>query len=724
MRTHHLLALLLGLTSAPSTHADHDAGGAAESREKAAILQKVAPSLVRVEYTLRYDGGHEPKTRDWGTRCASCGQFHTERIDRLVRDERPIERAGFLVAPDRVVTSHLLVNPRFIERISVRHGDQTVDATLRAYAIEQKGVTLGLAMPLKSATPLSFEPDSPTGSLFAVTYQQAGGRWHSGISEFSERLLMRDDGAVRLQSPSEAVIVDERGRAAGIALREDLPADGSWKMAPAKWPSVSADAIRTHAASLSGAQSMLARVSLHFRSPREEAGRHGMRGRMPGPGGEERSATEINAAALLLDDGIVVILAAIPPSETVRLENIRVYRESGPIPADFVGSLTDYGALVARLKDPLPVGGHLSTQANEDLRASLLLGVEAEIAGDQLQRHVEPLRMADLSPGRQRMLIPELAGDGENVFLFDLEGKLLAAPVEVRERALGEERRWRSTDTILLPASALAAILGDLPAHIDPANVPQSEADEQRLAWIGLDLQPLDASLARVHGISNQTNNGESGAVVTFVYPGSPAATAGIEPGDILLRIRLHDHPRPYPVQLTDERSWNEPFPWDQLDQIPEQYYHMLPQPWTSVANSFNRFLTDLGTGRSFMLETAREGRLQNHLLEVVRGPDHYDSAPEFKSEGIGLTVRELTFETRRFFQREQDSPGLVVARIEPGSSASTGGLKPFELITHVNDQPVRTIDEFSEAAKAGGDIRLAVQRMHQGRIAIVRAGR
>lgn len=716
-----LLIVLTGLTCGPALEADRPAGAPASADEMFALLEEVVPALVRVEYFLRYDRSEEPESHDWGNRCASCGRFHTERIGDLVEEERPIERTGFLIAPDRVVTSHLLVSPRFIERISVTRDGETVDATPRSYAVDQKGVILGLTAPLAGARPLRFDGD-PNSPLFAVTYQQASGQWQAGLMPFGEHVLIRGDGARLLQAPAEAVAVDRRGRAVGVTFREELPADGSWKTDPQNWKALSVEEVQARSSHLGGPESALVRATLHFRSPREEPGQS-TRQSYYGGGGDEEIATQKDATAVILEDGLVLVLAAIPPSATARLEQIRIHQTDGLTTAEFVGSLKEYGALVARLDRPLPIPARLSAGPLDDLRGRLLFGVAAEVAGDQMQLRVSPLRMADLVPGRQRMLLPELAGDGENTLLFDLEGNLLALPVGVRERTLGQENRWHSAEEILLPATRLAEILNDLPAHIDPANTPKDEAEEQRIAWIGLDLQPLDANLARIHHVSTQTDDGDSGAVVTFVYPDSPAAAAGIEPGDILLRILVDGQSRPYPVRLSDERAWNEPFPWEQLDQIPEQYYHMLPHPWSPVANSFNRFLTDLGTG-FFTLETAREGEFRNHLLEIVVGPPHYDSAPQYKAETIGLTVRELTFETRRFFQRDDESPGLVVARIEPGSSASVSGLKPFELITHVNDQPVRTIDEFSDAASAGGEIRLAVQRMHQGRIAIVRAPR
>jgi S1-C subfamily serine protease len=55
--------------------------------------------------------------------------------------------------------------------------------------------------------------------------------------------------------------------------------------------------------------------------------------------------------------------------------------------------------------------------------------------------------------------------------------------------------------------------------------------------WLGLDLQDLDPRLSEMMQLPEQL----SGALVSRVHPGSPAATSGIERGDII--SRMDDHP-------------------------------------------------------------------------------------------------------------------------------------------------------------------------------------
>jgi len=58
----------------------------------------------------------------------------------------------------------------------------------------------------------------------------------------------------------------------------------------------------------------------------------------------------------------------------------------------------------------------------------------------------------------------------------------------------------------------------------------------------------------------------------------------------------------------------------------------------------------------------------------------------------------------------------VIIAKVERGSKASVAGLKPMEIIRTVNEQPVKNAKDFQAAIKAGGEYKLAVKRMTQGR--------
>jgi serine protease Do len=81
-----------------------------------------------------------------------------------------------------------------------------------------------------------------------------------------------------------------------------------------------------------------------------------------------------------------------------------------------------------------------------------------------------------------------------------------------------------------------------------------------------------------------------------------------------------------------------------------------------------------------------------------------------------------VTYEVRRYLQRKADEPGVVVSKVEPGGRAGVAGVRPYELITHVNDQPVNNVGEFEKLTAASGELKLSVRRMAKGRIVTVKA--
>ena len=85
----------------PTTPADH-----------AAVADVVRPSLVEVRYTLRFDKGEAPTGGGWGERCPNCGRHHGDHLESFVKEERPLETAGFLLSPTNVLTRDAHDNER------------------------------------------------------------------------------------------------------------------------------------------------------------------------------------------------------------------------------------------------------------------------------------------------------------------------------------------------------------------------------------------------------------------------------------------------------------------------------------------------------------------------------------------------------------------------------------------------------------------------------------
>jgi len=680
--------------------------------EQAAIAEAVAPSLVRVEITLRYDKGEEPRAGAW-PECDNPGHFHDSLLPAdVVNEERPTELAGFLVAPNRVVALDPMIHPRFVESIAVRYKDDVVKARPVAYGKDQMAVFLELERPLKNAAPLKFDPQRKEPYL-TVSYDRASGVWTTNVDPLPEGFSVTETGHKYCPAPLGGLIVDSRGRPVAISMRDEMPPDDSWKGPPSAWAVVTADDLAKMLDSVSGRLcSGAMRVTLYFRSPRKDL--RNMRSRE-----EEKGATEQYATGVLIDANRILILANLRPGVTARLERILVHPDKGePIAARFTGSLKDYGGLIATLEKPAGACVTLSPKNVLDCKGRLLPVAEVRLHGEDWSIYYEHRRIEGFTVGWRRQVYPQLfqKGDGEELVVFDEDGSLLALPIARREKVALEDRP-SAGQPLATPVAYLRPILEDLPKYVDANNVPLREDEEARLAWIGAELQPLDEELARANRVSDLTHDGQTGAIISYVYPGSPADKAGVEAGWILLRLRVEGQPKPLEVRLGGEERMEGPFPWEELDEVQEQYYDRIPTPWPSVENQLTRALTDLGFGTKYKAGFFSGGHVIEKDLQVAPSPAHYESAPRFKSAALGLAVRDMTYELRRYFQKKDDEPGVVVSKVEPGGKASVAGIKPYEIITHVNDKPVINVKDFAQATAMQDELRLSVKRMTRGRV-------
>jgi hypothetical protein len=681
----------------------------------AAIAEALTPSLVQVEYTLQYDKGEAPRAVGWVERCPNCGRYHNALGDfeELIREERPLQAAGFLVSPTQVVTRDLMMHPRFIKKVVVRHGNEAAEARPESYARDQVAVILTLDRTLPGTKPLIFDAGKPPPYV-AVSRGQ-----RQGILQVSVRGLSPGEATHTWDSrhvwtaPFPCLIADADGTPVGLAMRDELPLDDSWKGSPLNWPAVTAKEMdELLAAREAETGQAVVRVALSFRSPKQIGGK----GYWEWDADNRSSSTEQNVAGVLVDANRALVLWESKPKITARLTRIKVHQAKGEaVPAKFVGTLRDYGGFIAELEKPLAETTALATEDVRGLRDKLMLGAEITFQGEKRVAYFDHVRVSFLEPKWKGQVFPRFVGGPGSIFAYDTSGRLAAIPISRRERTTERERWSGSERSLLLPAQYLKDILADLPANIDPSNVPLEESQENRLAWMGVTLQGLDKELARAQNVSDLTRDGETGALVSYVYPDSPAAKAGIEPGFILLRLYVEGEPKPLEVKVEHEEERS--FPWEMLDEAPEEAFEQMPTPWPPAEDEFTRALTDLGLGRKYTAELFRDGKVVKKDFEIVQSPPQFDSAPRYKSQALGLTIRDFTYEVRRYFQKKADDPGVVVSKIEPGSKAAVAGIKPYELITHVNDSPVRDVKDFERLITDQPELRLAVKRLVQGRI-------
>jgi serine protease Do len=196
--------------------------------------------------------------------------------------------------------------------------------------------------------------------------------------------------------------------------------------------------------------------------------------------------------------------------------------------------------------------------------------------------------------------------------------------------------------------------------------------------WLGVQMQEITEELAKSFGLDES-----KGALVGGVFGGSPAEKSGLKRGDIILKFDGHD------INKTSD----------------------LPQLVSSTP-----------VGKSVEIEILRDGKKQN--LNVVLGRQPSDGEAESggkKGEGsgqkaagvLGLIVKNLSVEEAHRFGIKQGT-GVLISRVEPGSSAEAAGIMPGDLLMEVNGKAIDSAGSYEKATsdlKKGGFVRLLVRR-------------
>jgi len=186
--------------------------------------------------------------------------------------------------------------------------------------------------------------------------------------------------------------------------------------------------------------------------------------------------------------------------------------------------------------------------------------------------------------------------------------------------------------------------------------------------WLGVLIQNVDKSLAESFGLDRP-----SGALVSKVTDGSPAAAAGVEQGDIILSFN----------GTRVERSSNLP-------------------PLVGL----------IPVGDAAELEVLRKGK--KLVLPVTIAELEDDSARPIKTSAtsleddsrLGLIVSDLTAAQKK----ELGNKGVIVEKIDPAGAAALAGIQVGDLLLSFNQTEVSSTEQLAElVADAPSDKPLAV---------------
>lgn len=213
-----------------------------------------------------------------------------------------------------------------------------------------------------------------------------------------------------------------------------------------------------------------------------------------------------------------------------------------------------------------------------------------------------------------------------------------------------------------------------------PINVAMSVAEQLKTngrvdrGWLGVGIQEVDKGLAESFGLDKP-----AGALIAQVIENGPAAKSGIQVGDVILTVDKQ------PIALASD--------------LPHLIGVMKP-------------------GTRTQLTILRDSKERSLSLVVGRMPSQEsDGLPSTttakKHNRLGITVANLTEAQKS----QLDIPsGVIVNQVDAGPMAMIG-LNNADVITHLNNQPVTSVEQFARLAQSlPVDRTLSMRILRQGR--------
>lgn len=180
--------------------------------------------------------------------------------------------------------------------------------------------------------------------------------------------------------------------------------------------------------------------------------------------------------------------------------------------------------------------------------------------------------------------------------------------------------------------------------------------------WLGVAIQTVTSELAKSFDLAEA-----SGALVAEVTADGPAENAGIQRGDIIINFNGR----------AVEKSKDLPF---------------------LVARS------PVGTkAEVVILRGGKEVKLTVVLGELTEIAAQGGSTSPAENSW-GMTVADISNETKQEYQLPSNQKGIVVTQVEPDSPAAAAGIRAGDVIEEINRAPVRSMAEFSQVLDKTGD--------------------
>jgi serine protease Do len=223
-----------------------------------------------------------------------------------------------------------------------------------------------------------------------------------------------------------------------------------------------------------------------------------------------------------------------------------------------------------------------------------------------------------------------------------------------------------------------------VPINLAKSLLPQLKGGKVVRGYVGVQLSELTPDLARAFGLKEGTR----GALVQQVLPKTPAAKAGLEPGDVITTL--------------DGKA-------------------------VESSSALTRAVALVPPGTSATLGLLRQGSAKNVTLTVAQRPDDEstigrdDGGEDDQAKGeagknpkLGVKLQPLTPELARQLRVEAES-GVVVAEVVAGGPAESAGLQRGDLIVEVNRKAVSKPADVVAIVNKAKDGEMVLLRVRRG---------
>jgi serine protease Do len=207
-----------------------------------------------------------------------------------------------------------------------------------------------------------------------------------------------------------------------------------------------------------------------------------------------------------------------------------------------------------------------------------------------------------------------------------------------------------------IPSNLAKYVVGELEAH-----------GSVTWGWLGVSIQNISPSIARSLGLDPQH---PEGALVASVVSGSPAASAGLKSGDVI--VAAADHP-------------------------------------IHAAHDLPRVVAETRVGTKLDLTVKRNGEQRTVPVTISKMPTQLASAAPGEgqpsatpSRALGLELAPLASELRQKLKIGNDVSGVLVTHVA-GNTATAIGIQPGDVIQSVDQKPVTTPQQAATALREAG---------------------